>query len=452
MKILKRGWVTFLLLVILSAEGCNTKSPENTTWLTPSTTRLQGVIPTKVEPTQGGFRLVRGGKPYYLRGGAGVQQIDRLREAGGNTLRLWSSDFAEPFMDEAHQAGLSVMLGLWMEPETSHFTYYDPAMVEAQLGRIRQQVLRYRHHPALLMWNVGNEVDISARGPRLFSALGRIAHMIHELDPYHPVTTTLGDLDSRAAELHHLAPEVDILSFNIYGKLRILPTLLRNSGWLGPYIISEYGNAGYWEEAETKWGAQLEKTSTAKAVFVSSLYRQVIEPDSNKCLGSYLFFWGSKFEYTSTWFSLFEPTGEKTALVDEMNYLWRGQYPTNRAPLITDLQLAGRRASASIEATVGQLLPSIVEASDPEGDSLTVHWELLPEVEKTFDAKIIATPPESVENAVISGYGFGALIKAPQLPGPYRLYVRVFDGHGSVATANIPFWVRTVPPTLVGTR
>jgi Glycosyl hydrolases family 2, TIM barrel domain len=401
----------------------------------------QEVTAVRIEKNRRGYQLLRGGQPYFLRGGGGVQQFAQLRQAGGNTARLWSTDYAGPLLSAAHSQGLTVMLGIWLEPESATFTYYDPAMVQAQRLRVRQEVLRYRHHPALLMWNVGNEVELSANGPRIFNAINEIACMIHELDPYHPVTASLANFVGRAAELQRLAPAVDILSINIYGAMSQLPTMLKKSGWHGPYIISEYGGRGYWESDSTSWQVPIEQNSATKAAFMSERYRQVIPHDS-ACLGSYVFYWGSKFEYTPTWFSLFEPTGEKTELVDELHLLWRGHYPANRCPHLTEMRLAGKKAVNNVQLLAGHSYPAVVTVSDPEGDSLMTRWEMLPEMRGNASTKEVTTSLEPLMGLVKQTQGQQALVRMPSQPGPYRLYARVFDGHGNVATANIPVLVR----------
>ena len=82
-----------------------------------------------------------------------------------------------------------------------------------------------------------------------------------------------------------------------------------------------------------------------------------------------------------------------------------------------------------------------MSVTDPEGDSLTVRWEMLPEMRPGADTKEQATPLEPIAGSVVQAQGKQATIRMPDKPGAYRLYVRVFDGHGSVGTANIPILV-----------
>jgi hypothetical protein len=444
-KCINYNYLTIRFLVIFSLGGCSeaqVKQNDNERQLPPGPVP-KGVTVVSIRKAANGYQLLRGGQPYLIKGGAGVQQFAQLRAAGGNSVRLWTTDYAGPLLDEAQHQGLTVMMGLWLQHEDSQFSYYDPGNVKDQLEQLRQQVLRYRYHPSLLMWNIGNEIELYASGPRLYEAINDIAHMVHELDPNHPVTISMGDFVDNAAQLQREAPEVDILSINIYGALRTLPTLLKKSGWQGPYIVTEYGGEGYWEADSTKWNVPIEQTSAQKAQFVKDRY-PIMQADSAHFMGSYAFYWGSKFESTSTWFSLFEPTGEKTELVDELHLLWRHHYPDNRAPHLTEMRLAGQTAHANIRLRAGQQYTALVEVTDPEGDSLTTRWDVFPEVgfAKVPTDKERTTSVDALPECVIQVRGKQAIIRMPTRPGPYRVCVRVFDGHGSVATANVPVLVQ----------
>ena len=80
-----------------------------------------------------------------------------------------------------------------------------------------------------------------------------------------------------------------------------------------------------------------------------------------------------------------------------------------------------------------------VDASDPEGDPLRIEWDLRldvadnPGVGGDFEEP---TPP--IAGAVIESKDRRAIIRLPEQPGSYRLFVYVRDGNGSAATANVP--------------
>ncbi|GAB3811659.1 hypothetical protein GCM10028895_01990 [Pontibacter rugosus] len=108
----------------------------------------------KVQIVQKGdsFMLMRNGEPYFIKGAAGYDHYGRLSEYGGNSVRVWHSVNAQQVLDSAHKYGLTVTLGLWMAREREGFNYYDKELVAEQTERLREVVLRFKNHPALLMW------------------------------------------------------------------------------------------------------------------------------------------------------------------------------------------------------------------------------------------------------------------------------------------------------------
>ncbi len=426
--------VVFGWLVALAGSGCGSTG----TAAPPLAENASKAV--RVVAVPGGFRLERQGHPYRIRGAGGTQHLGRIGEAGGNSVRLWSTDYAGPLLDEAQKHGLTVMLGLWMEPDGKGVDYYDRTAVQAQLQRLRTQVLLYRNHPALLMWNVGNELDLLMKlNPKVFIAMNEVALMIHELDPNHPVTSSMTGTLGYVAELHRWAPAIDILSVNSYAGLLTLPETVRKSGWTGPYIVTEFGAKGFWEVEKTPWHAPIEQNSSIKAAYVAERYRRTVIADSAHCLGAYVFFWGTKMECTLTWFSLFTSKGEKTALVDTMQHFWKGKPISNYAPAILRFELAGSRDVNFPRLHPDTDYPATVVTADFEGDSLTADWEVWPE------ASISLVSAETSVSEPLSGYishstARRTTLHTPRKPGAYRLMLWLHDGHGGAATANIPFY------------
>ncbi|WP_082685096.1 glycoside hydrolase family 2 TIM barrel-domain containing protein [Hymenobacter sedentarius] len=431
MKLSQLATAAYLILMTMTVSGCKEErkaSSPPAEW-TP--------VSVRVVQTPSGFVLERQGRPYRIRGAGATQHFERIREAGGNSVRLWTADYAGPLLDEAHRNGLTVMLGLWLAPEGKAMDYNDRTAVQTQLQRIRGEVLRFRKHPALLMWCIGNELDLGKVNPKMYSAMNEVAVMIHKLDPNHPVTTPLAVIATSIPLLQRRAPAIDVLSVNKYGGLNKLPEQLRIIGWKGPYIVTEYGTKGYWESDSTKWAVPLELNSAQKAAFIAKRYRHTMVEDSAHCLGSYVFFWGTKFEKTPTWFSLFSEDGEKTLAVDTLQYLWQGKKPANFAPSIIHMTLAGKRDVNFPHLRTNTEYPATAVARDPESQALTAEWELWPELPPTANAD---EPVEPLTGYISQPSTHGATLRTPLRPGAYRLLLWIHDGHGGVATANIPFY------------
>ncbi len=194
-----------------------------------------------------------------------MQHFDLIREKGGNSVRLYTTNYADALLDEAQRQGLTVTLGLWMKPPYEKFDYYDPKAIEEQKQAVYRQVQRYKNHPALLMWNLGNELDNHTRDFKVYQIVNETARMIHELDPNHPITTSVTDGIYFVPAISKLCPEINLLIINVFYKLAILPKRLADAGWTGPYVIGEFGGQGWWEVPLTGWGGPLDQSGSAKA-------------------------------------------------------------------------------------------------------------------------------------------------------------------------------------------
>ena len=106
-------------------------------------------------------------------------------------------------------------------------------------------VKKYKDHPALLMWSIGNEVDLFYSNTKVWD-VADIAAMIHEVDPNHPTNTVTAGLDPKDVLIMNRAPDIDIYGINTYG-MSIIRENIRAAGWDKPYIISEWGPNGHWE-------------------------------------------------------------------------------------------------------------------------------------------------------------------------------------------------------------
>ncbi len=183
------------------------------------------VSPSQVE-IQGGpdaYSYVVNGQPQVIRGmGLNTQytrlylpddraarlesDFSMLQAMGVNTVLGWDpAELDDVLMDTAARHGIGVVMPFDLDPAAD---YADPSVRADLDARIRQTVARYKDHPALRMWGLGNEVLFAMVEPdwaqhpnagkvsqaRAFAAwLVEEADAIHSLDPSHPVTYRMSE-------------------------------------------------------------------------------------------------------------------------------------------------------------------------------------------------------------------------------------------------------------------
>jgi hypothetical protein len=385
---------------------------------------------------KGNFGLFRGGKPYFVRGAGGETHLKELAARGANSIRTWSTNNLVETLDEAQKLGLTVSAGIWLESECSWFSYSNAEHCARQTERVRTEILQFRDHPALLAWGLGNEAEGDGRNISYWKQIERLALLAKELDPAHLTFTAVAGLSAEKAQgLNEHTPHLDYVGVNTYGALFGLPKSLVKIGWTRPWMLTEWGPRGFWEQPKSQSGAALEQTSSEKAAMMRRGYSEIIS-NAAGCLGSYAFVWGWKFEATATWFGLMTHEGETIESVDVLEEMWSGQKPTNSAPQIQ------RMEGVPIEALKpGSPFQARTEASDADGDPLIWHWSVLPE-KTNHDAGKRPKMPDAIPGAILSSKADQVEVTAPQKPGVYRLHVWISDGKGHAATANVPFEVK----------
>ena len=401
-------------------------------------------IKTLIKKESNNWQFTRNGKPFFVKGAGGSGHLKELVACGGNSIRTWDSEDGLKVLDSAEKYGLTVLMGLRVTPERHGFNYDDNAAVQKQFEQMKVEVQRLKNHPALLAWGIGNELNLDYKNPKVWKAVNDIAVMIHELDPNHPVSTVLAGISKREVDYIKAAgKEIDFLAVNTYGGLAALPDQIIETGWDGPYMVTEWGPTGHWECLQTAWKSGIEETSSEKAAVYKTRYEYGIEKDKAKCLGSYVFLWGQKQERTPTWYGLFTERGEVSEVINVIQYLWTGNWPANKAPHLYSLQLNKQKANDNIYVKPGVSIPVSAMVTDPDNDKLIYRWEILPEPEKLSQGGDREDKAAAIKNAFTNNKGNGtATMRAPLKEGAYRVFVYVADGHNNVATANIPFYVK----------
>ena len=406
----------------------------------------KGPAKVEVHNQDGKYGLLVNNEPFYING-AGLEfgNIEALANHNANSFRTWRTENGErsalEVLDEAHENGLMVTMGIEVARERHGFDYNDTVAVNKQLQDIKEQVIALKDHPALMIWGIGNELNLHYTNPKVWNAVNDISKMIHEVDPNHLTTTSLAGISQKEITLiKERCSDLDILAVQMYGDLPDLPNLVKKFGWTGPYMVTEWGATGHWEVPKTSWGAPIEDNSTVKAANYLKRYKGGIEADSLQCIGSYVFLWGNKQERTPTWYGVFLEDGKETESVDVMHYIWNGTWPANRTPQIESYTLNGKTAIDNIILESEQLAEARVNIKDFENDTIDYTWEILPESTDLKDGGDYEERPKAIALDIISKKEGELSFKAPK-KGTYRLFIYANDGQNHSATANIPFMV-----------
>ncbi len=394
----------------------------------------------------GNHTLVRNGEPYHILGVGGTSRLNTLVECGGNSIRTWGIESLEkpiegvPLLDHCQKLGITVTAGIWIGHKRHGFDYSDKEQLEKQRVEVREAVRKYRDHPALLMWGLGNEMEgptSDGKDADIWKELNVLAAIIKEEDANHPVMTVIAGSSSNKVKgiLEHY-PNIDILGVNAYAGASGAPKAVKQAGWTKPLVLTEFGTPGHWEVPKTPWGAPIEPTSREKAANYYSTI-SLLNENRDICLGSYAFLWGQKQETTSTWYGMFLESGEKLPSVDAMCYAWTGKWPANRTPRVESFE------SALDGATLppGTEVEATMVVKDREGDTLEWEWYVAEESRDVQVGGDKENAPPVINGCISQAKDGNVKVKIPSKPGAYRLYAIVRDGKGGASAENMPFRV-----------
>lgn len=392
----------------------------------------------------GAFTLLRNGQPYRIRGVGGRTRLQQAAQLGANSVRIWGSEDAPSAFAAAERLDLTVFLGIWLSHEARD--YSDEGYKQSKRDELRRLLATYAKHPSLLVWALGNEIQLGANVPAAWQFVEELAQMVAAGDGRHPIATVIAHAPPEVlADIVQYAPSIELLGVNSYGGLSQVPQHLQESAFRGPIVITEWGPDGHWEVARTSWGRPLEQSSAEKAEVYAERFR-LIDSWRERCLGSYVFQWGQKQERTPTWYGLFleqRPElgleGQGTAQLDAVVAGWQGHAVQPPAPEVRGLRIEDKEPTDDLVVAAGQQLRAQALVSGTSVADLQYRWELLREPTQLGEGGSHEVRPESLP-AAVEAHGERALITAPQT-GEYRLFVYALQG-GKAGTANFPFRVR----------
>jgi len=130
-----------------------------------------GIVQTDSEMTPEGYRLLKvNGKPVLVRGGGWAPdmllrtdesrreaEFRYVQEIGLNTIRLEGKLEDESFMERADRDGILVMAGWCCCDAWEKWGKWNDENKRVSVGSLRDQLLRFRQHPSLLIWLNGSD-------------------------------------------------------------------------------------------------------------------------------------------------------------------------------------------------------------------------------------------------------------------------------------------------------
>lgn len=408
-----------------------------------------------IEGSPGSFTLQENGSSFFMRGVAYNVTHDwqdpdmpltrkalehdfgRIKQMGTNTIRRYGvTIYDKNILNVAEEYDLHVNYGFWLEENVDYSA--DSTMLKQYEEKVLANVRRFKDHPALLCWTIGNETwkrlqfhfgePYLARVRHDYVAfLEQLCKKIKAIDPVHPVFTVSEMNETEIIEelkaLHAGAPSLDAVGINVYYEEQIAQV----KGFVEefypdkPYFISEYGPRGYWHEEYTLRDANnlvKEDSDQEKARLYVDQWEKHIKKHEGHLLGGIAYSWIDRLEGSSTWYGLTDHKNRLKPSYYALQSIW-----TNKDKVELDVKYA------SIKAPKKTLFPGrtyVFEAKVSGEEPYTCHWRLKKEQYMETVNKGVA-PFDGGEKVKIT---------IPEEPSEYRLYLYVTDGEGNVVTAS----------------
>jgi hypothetical protein len=392
----------------------------------------------KVVVQNPGWMLLVDGRPFYIKGaGCGISRgskgedyLKMARDMGANCVRTWGTDQGnKAYLDKAGEYGLMVSAGIWMD-------WIDPAKKVSYKGDSQYKrdkwnetldyVRRFKDHPAVLMWNVGNETMCFSQDEEEKIAfcefLEKLIREIHAIDPAHPVIYTSAAF-LEFPQLKKYVPSLDIVGSNTYGGMRSIQSMWELAGFDKPYVITEFGPYLPMYSPRDVNGRMVELGDYQKAAIYKHTMEQLLSFKGSN-LGGFVFHLGETSQDSMTAWNINHESGKKQSYW-VMYEFYKEQPAPFSAPRLGRLIL-----SKQTDLKPGEVIDAEVEVKG-QGDGYTYECCLSTAVEGVLQYYV----NEYVDARVI-GSGRKVRVQVPRENGVYRLYFFVRDDAGNVSAVS----------------
>lgn len=201
------------------------------------------------------------------------EDFARIEAMNANTIRLFGAEpYTDTMLDAARRHGLRVILGYWVHEKDLGDTSRRERMKREFVAMIR----RYRHHPAVLMWVFGCEVNgrIPAEMKPTWYRLVNEACARGKAEDSRPMTTAnLGSADIGQEAFH--SDDASMTSLDLWGV---------NEFW-HPSLGGMLDNV-YWSSKKPIWSEQVgieafnaatgREDEEMQAAFLEGMWRSVL--------------------------------------------------------------------------------------------------------------------------------------------------------------------------------
>ena len=219
-----------------------------------------------------------------------------LRAMGCNTIKIYKPPTQIAAMDAAYLNGLYVIMDYSISWSAD---VSNPATRESIKNGFLDMVNTWKGHPAVLMWNLGNEMNAHVSSlSDWYSLVNDCAQAAHNVDPNHPVTAACqdvaGGIEGQIESFDSSVPNMDIWSVQIYrgdsfGNL--FTSFAGNSS--KPLLLTEFGCDAY----NGTIGSEDQDT---QSTYIDSQWAEINDKlsstnSSNVCLGGCVFEWSDEW-------------------------------------------------------------------------------------------------------------------------------------------------------------